>query len=918
MKNRKQLQRAFTLIVSMLIVIGLLPLSVPAADDTPQRAFAAPQQSLENRPIEVKTVDHDPYSHGSCSRITQEYGPNSILLRCEWKKDYLDIVDAECEFKEWPLIYMNCPDNWYTGKPHEAEFYCMDMKGYPYTDIIWGFPYQYGDWDGVFTYVGVNGTVEYGPTTKAPIGEGTYYVYTKVTIPRAKTVFFDGTFILGKTFTIYPSEYDLEFSSNVPQNASTKDRLTGAMPRIHFKSMVDIQQLPPNQFHLPGYTFDCWNMWLNGKVARFENLAFVSGLGPDRGASVLYAQWKPKTYKITYQSGGADGDDITEIANFDEPGKLLPIEDTGWTYENHRFLGWKVENSELLYSDGEDYVNLCGAPKGYFDDISDVTLTAQWVENGQIIASITKDGEPQPGLENGFSLKSDSGVGYRIPTEYKDGMYIFDPSQSTQPGGFPAALPSGDYELCFEKEGYETASEYITYGDAYAVSTVFDYYTVSLKADPDRKEVLQVAMDSVEPEADGTYKTVVTDGRKLKIKTTVDPGYHFDGYSAIGVAPSWENGDAMKAEQTIEVQGQAEIVAHAKANAYKVHFSPNTKDPVLGTMEEQNMIYEEPQKLFANQYQRGGYVFAGWNTKADGSGKAFRNAELVKNLTAKNGGIVTLYAQWKQAPVKTALLTFALNGGTLDGRTGNLTVRTNVGDVIKMPKAPERKGYVFLYWKGSKLSPGAKYKVTGNHTFKAVWEKIGSRVLLSGMTAKKTSLTLKWNKIPGADGYDIFFAPCGHEKSSNVCKKVKTIKGNKTFKWTKSGLKKGTSYKAYVRAYVVNKGKKTYVRTSPQVHAFTGNGTAMYTNAKSVKVEKSPVTLKKGKKLKLKAKVNKVSKNKKLMPTNHAPVLRYVSSNSKVAKVSSGGTVTAKGKGTCFVYAFAHNGVFAAVKITVK
>ena len=34
------------------------------------------------------------------------------------------------------------------------------------------------------------------------------------------------------------------------------------------------------------------------------------------------------------------------------------------------------------------------------------------------------------------------------------------------------------------------------------------------------------------------------------------------------------------------------------------------------------------------------------------------------------------------------------------------------------------------------------------------------------------------------------------------------MKGNKTFKWTKKGLKKGTSYKAYVKAWVTEDGKK--------------------------------------------------------------------------------------------------------------
>ena len=187
---------------------------------------------------------------------------------------------------------------------------------------------------------------------------------------------------------------------------------------------------------------------------------------------------------------------------------------------------------------------------------------------------------------------------------------------------------------------------------------------------------------------------------------------------------------------------------------------------------------------------------------------------------------------------------------------------------------------------------------------------------MAKMTAKgKTSATIAWNKIQGADGYDIFLAHCS---KNTPCKKVKTIKGNKTFKWTATKLKKNTSYKAYVKAYTLKNGKKTYVRTSPMLHAYTGNIKGKYTNAKSVTVNKAKVSLKKGKTFKIKAKVNKIKKNKKLMPKSHVTTLRYLTSNSKVATVSKSGKITAKGKGSCVVYAYAHNGVSKSIKVTVK
>ena len=67
---------------------------------------------------------------------------------------------------------------------------------------------------------------------------------------------------------------------------------------------------------------------------------------------------------------------------------------------------------------------------------------------------------------------------------------------------------------------------------------------------------------------------------------------------------------------------------------------------------------------------------------------------------------------------------FKLNGGTLDGKTGTVTVKAVNGTVITLPK-PTRKGYEFDYWEGSKYNAGDKYTVNGDHTFKAVWKTAG-------------------------------------------------------------------------------------------------------------------------------------------------------------------------------------------------
>ena len=180
---------------------------------------------------------------------------------------------------------------------------------------------------------------------------------------------------------------------------------------------------------------------------------------------------------------------------------------------------------------------------------------------------------------------------------------------------------------------------------------------------------------------------------------------------------------------------------------------------------------------------------------------------------------------------------------------------------------------------------------------------------LLARTTKLTNktITLKWNKVSQADGYKIYGNKCGKK---NHYKLLSDMGKNKT-SYTQKKLKKGTYYKYVVAAYKVVDGKKVIIAVSKTIHAATTGG--KYGVAKSVKVNKSKVTLKKGKKFTIKAKEIKQSKTIK-----HHRTIAYESSNTKVATVSKKGVVKAKGKGTCYIYVYAQNGVYKRVKVTVK
>ena len=172
---------------------------------------------------------------------------------------------------------------------------------------------------------------------------------------------------------------------------------------------------------------------------------------------------------------------------------------------------------------------------------------------------------------------------------------------------------------------------------------------------------------------------------------------------------------------------------------------------------------------------------------------------------------------------------------------------------------------------------------------------------------KKNSVTVKWNKVKNADGYIVYGAKCGAKSKYKVLKVVSA----KTTSYTHKKLKKGTYYKYNVVAFKYVDGVKVTIAASKKVHATTQGG--KYGVAKSVKLNKSKATIKKGKTFKIKA--SEIKKDKKIR--KHRGIC-YESSNTKIATVDSKGKIKAKKKGKCTIYVYAQNGVYKTVKVTVK
>lgn len=151
----------------------------------------------------------------------------------------------------------------------------------------------------------------------------------------------------------------------------------------------------------------------------------------------------------------------------------------------------------------------------------------------------------------------------------------------------------------------------------------------------------------------------------------------------------------------------------ASLKTYKITFKSNGGK---GKMSRQSIAKGVPTAISNNKFSKKYYTFAGWNTKANGKGKTYKNKANIK-LT-KN---ITLYAQWKLTKYK---ITYKLNGGK--NAKKNPTAYTYKTSTIKL-KNPTRKGYVFKGWY---LDKKFKKKVTvinkgssGSRTLYAKWKK---------------------------------------------------------------------------------------------------------------------------------------------------------------------------------------------------
>lgn len=473
----------------------------------------------------------------------------------------------------------------------------------------------------------------------------------------------------------------------------------------------DTQAIGANGWTVDGYTFIGWNTSADGK-----GTAYAPGTTwTANGTLTLYAQWTPGQAGLTYDGNGATGGKTDP-----QPGKTdekINVRDNGFTRDGYMFVTWNTQaDCKGKAVDPGDEWTLQGSG----------TLYACWAGTAQTLAYHGN------GATGGNTAVQSGKTGDELTTNAngftRDG-YTFVRWDTAKDGSGTAY-----------GEGKNGVSQYTMKpagNDLYAI----------WKANP-----ASIVYRNGYPNTTGsTPDTTGSTGDTVTVSQNGfdRPGYTFTGWSTSKRGdPSLNPGD----KHTLE-PGTTTVWAQWKANPAHLVYNSNIGSIGSETKTVDGVV-DQTVKTIDNPFDRPGYTFSGWNTQADGKGKAYdpgADCTLTANdkSTPKNTSV--LYAQWT---INKVTLKFDPNGGV----GGYPSINTDAFGSVTIPKDAKepkvtRPGFRFTGWSLKKtpdkdetlLTPGkdtVSMPAEGEVAVYAQWEPAMTTLPFTGGNAQIPTIWL--------------------------------------------------------------------------------------------------------------------------------------------------------------------------------
>lgn len=430
----------------------------------------------------------------------------------------------------------------------------------------------------------------------------------------------------------------------------------------------DTPAIGGNGWTIDGYTFAGWTTSPDGGGTKYAPGASWTA----NGTLTLYAQWTPGEAGLTYDGNGATGGKTDPQNGVTD--QKVNVRQNGFTRDGYTFVRWDtqadcrgkaVNPGDKWTLQGSSTLYACWA-----GNVQTLTYHGNGATDGNTAAQSGKTGDELTTNANGFT---------------RDG-YTFV-RWDTAKDGSGTAYGEG-------KNGVGRYTMKPTGNDLYAI----------WQANP--------ASIQYRDDYGATGSTPDTTGVTGQNVTIAQNGFTRPGYTFTGWARDRRTDPSLQPGGRYTLTpGTTTLWAQWKADPAHLIYNANTGS--TSQTRRTDGVVDQTLTVIANPFTRSGYTFTGWNTQADGRGKAYaagNGFRLVADAKSNPVNTSVLYAQWR---INRVALKFDPNGGTggyPDITVDALTTVTIPADA-KEPKV-SRPGFRFTGW-AMKPTPGAGDTILG-------------------------------------------------------------------------------------------------------------------------------------------------------------------------------------------------------------